>query len=192
MPRRAWAWLLPAVLVALVAGAALYAITSPRYALYWLGAAVERRDADAALAFFDVDAIADHATAVLAADYLARQPAPASPAEANGRELLVAFARRRLRPLVAARIRAEIERGIERSAGDRSAEPIGLPVGALAVVTAVTVARDGAGSWVSYQDPVQGPVRFRMAREGGGPWRITEFDPDWVRRKAREEGIRLH
>ncbi|HZP38597.1 MAG TPA: DUF2939 domain-containing protein [Methylomirabilota bacterium] len=189
MPGRAWAWLLPVVLVALVAGAALYAITTPRYALYWLGTAVERRDAEAALAFFDVDAIADHATAVLAADYLARQPAPASTAEASGRELLVTLARRRLRPLVAARIRAEIERSMGRAGGAR---PIGLPVGALAVVTAVTVTRDGEGSWVAYQDPDQGPVRFRMARNAGGPWKITEFDPEWVRRKAREEGIRLH
>jgi hypothetical protein len=190
MPTRAWAWLLPVVLLALVAGAALYAITTPRYALYWLGAAVERRDAEAALAFFDVNAIADHATAVLATDYLARQPAPASAAEANGRELVVTLARRRVRPLVAARIRAEIERSVARPGGDRSG-PIGLPVGGLAVVTAVTVSRDGGGSWVSYQDPAQGLIRFRMSREGGGPWKITEFDPDWVRRRAREEGIRL-
>jgi hypothetical protein len=179
-------------LVALAASAALYAISTPRYALYWLGAAVERRDAGAALAFFDVDAIADHATAVLAADYLARQPTPATAAEANGRELVVTLARRRLRPLVAARIRSELERSVERPGGGDRSTPIRLPVGALALVTGVRVSRDGAGSWVSYQDPAQGLVRFRMAREGGGPWKITEFDPDWVRRRAREEGIRLH
>ena len=191
MPRRAWGWPLAVTLVALVASASLYAISTPRYALYWLGAAVERRDADAALAFFDVDVIADHATAVLAADYLARQPAPATAAEANGRELVVTVARRRLHPLVAARIRSEIERSIARPGGDRPV-PIRLPVGALALVTGVTVSRDGSGSWVTYRDPVQGPIRFRMARDGGGPWKITEFDPDWVRRRAREEGIRLH
>jgi hypothetical protein len=190
MPRRAWAWPLAVALLALAAASALYAISTPRYALYWLGAAVERRDADAALAFFDVDAIADHATAVLAADYLARQPTPATAAEANGRELVVTLARRRLRPLVTARIRSEIERSVARS-GDRSA-PIRLPVGALALVTGVTVSRDGAGTWISYQDPAQGLVRFRMARDAGGPWRITEFDPEWVRWRAREEGIRLH
>jgi len=38
---------------------------------------------------------------------------------------------------------------------------------------------------------VQGPIRFRMARDGGGPWKIIEFDPDWVRRRAQEEGLRL-
>jgi hypothetical protein len=181
-----------AALVALVASAALYAISTPRYALYWLGAAIERRDAGAALAFFDVDAVAEHATAVLAADYLARQPAPATAAEANGRELVVTLARRRLRPLVAARIRSEIERSVERPAGGDRPAPIRLPVGALAVITGVSVSRDAAGSWISYQDPKQGTVRFRMARDGGGPWKIIEFDPDWVRRRAREEGIRLH
>jgi hypothetical protein len=191
MPRRAWAWPVAVALVALTASGALYAISTPRYALYWLGAAIERRDAGAALAFFDVDAIADHATAVLAADYLARQPAPASVAEANGRELVVTVARRRLRPLVAARIRSEIERSVERPGGDRPTA-IRLPVGALALVTAVKISGDGDGSWVSYQDPVQGPVRFRLSRDPRGPWRITELDPDWVRRRAREEGIRLH
>jgi len=189
--RRAWAWPLAVTLVALAASGTLYAISTPRYALYWLGAAIERRDADTALAFFDVDAIADHATAVLAADYLARQPAPASAAEANGRELVVTLARRRAHPLVAARIRSEIERSVGKTAGGRSA-PIRLPVGALALVTAVSVSRDAEGSWISYRDPSEGPIRFRMARERGGPWKITEFDPDWVRRRAREEGIRLH
>jgi hypothetical protein len=192
MPRRPWAWPVAVTLVALVASAALYAISTPRYALYWLGSAIERRDAGAALAFFDVDAIADHATAVLAADYLARQPAPASAAEANGRELLVTLARRRLRPLVAARIRADIERSVERPGGADRPAAMRLPVGALALVTGVSVSRDGSGSWISYQDPGQGLIRFRMARDSGRPWKITEFDPDWVRRKAREEGIRLH
>ena len=103
MPSRAWAWPWAVAGLALVASFALYAISTPRYALYWLGAAVERRDADTALAFFDVDAIADHATAVLAADYLARQPAPASAAEANGRELVVTLARRRGSPHAAGR-----------------------------------------------------------------------------------------
>ena len=190
MPRRAWVWPVAVTLVALIASASLYAISTPRYALYWLGTAIERHDANAALAFFDVDAIADNATAVLATDYLARQPAPATAAEANGRELVMTLARRRLRPLGAARIRSEIARSIERPGGDRAAA-IRVPVGALALVTAVSVSRDGAGSWVSYQDPVQGPIRFRLTREPRGPWRITEFDPDWVRRRAREEGIRL-
>jgi hypothetical protein len=190
MARRAWAWLLPAAGLGLLALSAIYAVTTPRYALYWLGAAVERRDAPAALAFFDLDSIADHATLVLATDYFVGQPAPATAAEANGRELLTTLARRRLRPLVAARIRAEIERSVERAGNARQAS-IGLPVGALAVLTGPRVTPDGAGAWVSYQDPTQGPIRFRMAREGGGPWRITEFDPDWVRRRAKEEGIRL-
>jgi hypothetical protein len=30
-----------------------------------------------------------------------------------------------------------------------------------------------------------------MARRPGEPWKISEFDPDWVRRRAQEESIRL-
>jgi hypothetical protein len=30
-----------------------------------------------------------------------------------------------------------------------------------------------------------------MARQSGEPWKISEFDPDWVRRRAREEPVRL-
>ena len=39
--------------------------------------------------------------------------------------------------------------------------------------------------------PGEGPVRFRMSRQPGQPWRISEFDPEWVRRRAREEPIRI-
>jgi hypothetical protein len=30
-----------------------------------------------------------------------------------------------------------------------------------------------------------------MSRQAGQPWRISEFDPEWVRRRAREEQIRI-
>jgi hypothetical protein len=29
-----------------------------------------------------------------------------------------------------------------------------------------------------------------MIRQPGEPWKISEFDPDWVRRRAQEESIR--
>ena len=45
---------------------------------------MQRRDVDDALRYFDVERIADHAADVLVTDYLARQPAPATPAEAKG------------------------------------------------------------------------------------------------------------
>ena len=66
-----------------------------------------------------------------------------------------------------------------------------VPVGVIAVLQAFDVSRDGPDAWISYRDPVQGPVRFRMARRPGEPWKISEFDPDWVRRRAQEESIRL-
>src|SRR6266851_5426316 len=78
MSMRGWAWGVPAALLGLVALAAVYATTTPRYALYRLGAAVQRHDVDDALRYFDVERIADRATDVLVADYLARQPAPAT------------------------------------------------------------------------------------------------------------------
>jgi hypothetical protein len=189
MPRRAWAWTVPAVLLGLAAAATLYVPTTPRYALYRLGVAVQQHDVAAAEAYFDVERIADRAAEVLVADYLARQPAPATQAEANGRELVAGLAKRRLRPQVVARVRAEIRRNVERAGAQQAA--IALPVGMVAVLRTFTVSREGTDAWVGYEDRVQGPVRFRMARRPGESWKISEFDPDWVRRRAREEPIPL-
>lgn len=187
MPKRGWAWAVPAVLLGLVAGALLYVPTTPRYALYRLGVAVQRHDVGAAEAYFDVERIADRAAEVLVADYLARQPAPATEAEANGRQLVASLAKRRLRPQVVARVRAEIRRTVERAGAQQAA--IALPVGALAVLRTFSVSREGPDAWVAYQDQVQGPIRFRMARQPDESWKISEFDPDWVRRRAREEPV---
>lgn len=189
MARRGWSWGVPVGLLGLLAGGSVYATTTPRYALYQLGTALQQHDEATALRYFDVERIADRATEVLVADYLARQPAPATLAEANGRQLVASLARRRLRPQVAARVRVEIRRSVER-AGVRPAA-VALPVGVVAVLQAFDVSRDGPDAWISYRDPVQGPIRFRMIRQPGEPWKISEFDPDWVRRRAQEESIRL-
>src|SRR5260370_17786307 len=130
MSMRGWAWGVPAALLGLVALAAVYATTTPRYALYRLGAAVQRHDVDDALRYFDVERIADRATDVLVADYLARQPAPATPADANGRQLVAILAKRRLRPQVIERVRTEARRSVERPAA-RAGSAV-LPVGVVA------------------------------------------------------------
>jgi hypothetical protein len=64
-------------------------------------------------------------------------------------------------------------------------------VGVVSVVRGFEVSREGSDAWVSYRDPAQGPIRFRMARRPGERWKISEFDPDWVRRRAQDEPIRL-
>jgi len=189
MSTRGWAWGVPVVLLGVVALVSVYAVTTPRYALYRLGAAVQRHDVEDALRYFDVERIADRAADVLVADYFARQPAPVTQAEVNGRELVATLAKRRLRPQVIDRVRTEIRRSVER-VGPRGGA-VALPVGVVSVLRGFEVSREGSDALVSYRDPAQGPIRFRMARRPGEPWKISEFDPDWVRRRAREESIRL-
>ncbi|MGH7386031.1 MAG: hypothetical protein ACREKG_12720, partial [Candidatus Rokuibacteriota bacterium] len=67
MGRRAGAWGGPVVVVVLVALAGFYATTTPRYALYRLGAAVQRHDVATAERYFDAERIADTATDVIVA-----------------------------------------------------------------------------------------------------------------------------
>jgi hypothetical protein len=189
MARRGWGWAVPAVLLVLMALGGRYASTTPRYALYHLGAAMQRHDVAEAERYFDVERIADTAADVIAADYLSRQPAPTTEAEANGRRLVVTLIKRRVRPQLIARVRAEIRRSVERAGVQPAA--VALPVGVVAVLRAFHVARQGGDAWVTYQDPHEGPIRFRMRRQAGQPWRISEFDPEWVRRRAREEPIRI-
>jgi Protein of unknown function (DUF2939) len=189
MSRRAWIWGVPAAVLVLAALGGLYAASTPRYALYRLGVAMQRHDVAEAERYFDVERIADGATEVIVADYLARQPEPTSAAETAGRQLTAGMARRRLRPQVLTRVRLEIRRSVERAGIQATA--LALPVGAVAVFRAFEVAGAGPDVWVTYRDPTQGPVRFRMSRQAGRGWQISELDPEWVRRRAQEEPARI-
>ena len=180
---------MPAAVLALAVLGWLYATSTPRYALYRLGVAMQQRSVAAAERFFDLERIADTATDVIVADYLARQPAPTSAAESLGRQVAGTLAKRRMRPQVLTRVRAEIRRSVERAGLQPTAFVV--PVGAVAVLRALEVSWDGPDAWVTYRDPAQGPVRFRMRYQADRGWLISEFDPDWVRRRAQEESPRV-
>lgn len=182
-------WWVPVGLLGLGALGWLYAASTPRYALYQLGVAIRERNVAAAERYFDVERIADTATDVIVADYLARQPAPTSDAETAGRQLAAGIAKHRVRPQVVTRVRAEIRRSVERAGIQPTA--LALPVGAVAVFRAFEVASAGPDVWVTFRDPAQGPVRFRMSRQADRGWQISEFDPEWVRRRAREAPARI-
>jgi len=179
----------PAAVAVLAALAWLYAVSTPRYALYRLGVAMQRHDVAAAERYFDVERIADRATEVIVADYLARQPEPTTAAESLGRQVAAGMAKRRVRPQVATRVRLEIRHSVERAGIQATA--LVLPVGAVAVFRAFEVSSAGPDVWVTYRDPAQGAVRFRMSRRAEGGWQISEFDPEWVRRRAHEEPARI-
>ena len=189
MSRRGWVLGVPAAGLLLAVACGVYATTTPRYALYQLSAAMQRHDLPEAERYFDVERIADTAADVIVSDYLSRQPAPTTEAEVNGRQLVARLVKRRVRPQLIARVRAEIRRSVERAGVQPVA--VALPVGAVAVLRAFQISRQGGDAWVSYQDPHEGPIRFRMSRQADHPWRISEFDPEWVRRRAREEQIRI-
>jgi hypothetical protein len=189
MSRRAWTWGVPAAVLVLTALGFVYVTSTPRYALYRLGVAMQRHDVAAAERYFDVERIADRAAGVIVSDYLARQPEPTTAAEVAGRELATNIAKRRVRPQVITRVRLEIRRAVERAGIQATA--LVLPIGAIAVLRAFEVSSAGPDVWVTYHDPVQGPVRFRMSRQPDRGWQISEFDPEWVRRRVREEPARI-
>jgi len=189
MGRRAWVWGVPAAVLVLTALGSFYATSTPRYALYRLGVAMQRHDVASAERYFDVERIADGAADVIVADYLARQPAPTTTAESHGRELAANMAKRRVRPQVVTRVRLEIRRSVERAGIQATA--LVLPVGAVAVFRAFEISSDGPDVWVTYRDPAQGPVRFRMSRRADRGWQISGFDPEWVRRRVQEEPARI-
>jgi DUF2939 family protein len=188
MSRRAKTWGVPAALVVLSVLGWLYAASTPRYALYRLGVAMQGHDVAAAERYFDAERIADSATDVIVADYFARQPAPTGAAESLGRQIATNMAKRRVRPQVLTRVRAEIRHSVERA--DVQAAALALPVGAVAVLQAFEISPEGPDVWVTYRDPGRGPVRFRMSRGADRGWRISEFDPEWVRRRVQEERTR--
>ncbi len=180
---------MPAAVLVLAALGFFYVTSTPRYALYRLGVAMQQHDVAAAERYFDVERIADRAAGVIVSDYLARQPEPTTAAELAGRELATSIAKRRMRPQVITRVRLEIRRAVERAGIQATA--LVLPIGAIAVLRAFEVSSVGPDVWVTYRDPAQGAVRFRMSRQADRGWQISEFDPEWVRRRVQEEPARI-
>ena len=189
MSRRAWAWSVPAAVLVLTALGSFYAASTPRFALYRLSVAMQRHDVASAESYFDVERIADRATDVIVADYLARQPEPTTAAESHGRQLVATMAKRRVRPQVVTRVRFEIRRSVDRAGIQATA--LVLPVGAVAVFRAFEISSAGPDVWVTYLDAAQGSVRFRMSRQADRGWQISEFDAEWVRRRVQEEPARI-
>jgi len=157
----------------------------PQYSLYRLGAAIQSRDVVAAQSFFDVDQIADSVAQLLIADYFARQPQPADEGQAVGQQLARGIAVEGMRPLVAARVRAEIQKTVEAVTPQQAS--LAVPPGFLGAFQAFAVSRQGGDAWVTYLDARQGVTRFRMTQQSNRSWKITAFDQDWVRRQVQDQ-----
>lgn len=155
-----------------------YTLTGmPVYSVYRFTHAIQSRDANAAVGYVDVDRVAGAATEVLVADYAGRRRQSSNVFEAMGRGLAL----QTMKPEIAARVEAEIRRLAE-SGGGAGAVPVGL----FAVFGGVEIKRDGDQAWVTYSDPGQGPTGFKMSRQPDRSWKVTEFDPEWVRRQMRQ------
>jgi hypothetical protein len=182
--RRSTRWLLPAAALLLSTLVVWYYLMgTPQYSLYRLAGAIHGRDAALAERFLDVDRIAEAASDTIAGDYLEHEPRATQALEALGQGGARATAARALKPLVAARVRAEIRKMVQDAGAGRGM--LALPAGALATFWGVEVAREAPDAWVTYTDPRRGATRFRMSQQPDRSWKITEFDRDWVRRHLR-------
>lgn len=181
-PRRL-PWLLAAAILLLVLWGWFELSGRPQYSLYRLGAAIQSRDVVAAQSYFDVDQIADSAAQLLVADYFARQPQPADEPQAVGQQLSRGIAVEGMRSLVAARVRAEIQKTVEAVTPQQAS--LAVPASFLGAFQAFAVSRQGGDAWVTYMDARQGVTRFRMTQQSNRSWKITEFDQDWVRRQVQ-------
>ena len=180
-PRRSHRWLWIAVLAAALLSGGFYVVGTPTYSLYRFASALQSRDATRALAYVDVDRVAEAAADVLVADAFARQRPPRNVFVAMGQGIARATAQQSVKFQAAARVRAEVQRMAE-TAGQGSAMPVGL----LAVIQGADMVRQEDEVWVTYTDPNQGVTRFKMSRQPDRSWKITAFDNDWVRRQARQ------
>lgn len=178
-------WVLAAGILLLVLWSWFDLSGRPQYSLYRLGAAIQSRDVVAAQSFFDVDQIADSAAQLLVADYFARQPQPADEVQAVGQQLARGIAVEGMRPLVAARVRAEIQKTVEAVTPQQAS--LAVPAGFFGAFRAFAVSRQGGDAWVTYLDARQGVTRFRMTQQSNRSWKITEFDQDWVRRQVQDQ-----
>ena len=186
MSGRPLRWLLPAAALLLSALVVWYYVMgTPQYSLYRLAGAIHGHDAAAAERFVDVDRIAQAASDTIAGDYLEHEPRAARALEALGQGSARATAARALKPLVAARVRAEIAKMAQEGGAVPGA--LALPAGLLAAFWGLHVVREAPEAWVTYTSPGRGQTRFRMSQLPDRSWKITEFDRDWIRRQMRQQ-----
>ena len=185
MSARALRWLVPVLVLALVALSAWYYLTgTPQYSVSRFAAAIHRRDAAAAERFINVDRVSQAASDVVASEYLGRNSSAERGLEALGQGTARTVAGQVLRPLVAARVRAEIRKNA--AAGGSGTSGFVLPAGLVAVFWGLDVAREGRDVWVTYMEPRGEKTRFRMSQLPDRSWVMTEIDPDWVRRHLKD------
>jgi Protein of unknown function (DUF2939) len=161
-----------------------YLMGTPQYSLSRFAGAIYAHDAAAAERFVDVDRVAQTASDLIVADYLRGNSKAATAIEGLGQGAARSVAGQAMKPLVVARVRGEIRKMAE--TGDQGPGVLVLPAGLIAAFRELAVERDAEGAWVMYTDPRRGQARFRMSQQPDRSWRITELDPDWVRRHLKD------
>ena len=185
MSLRALRGLLAAATVVLVALIGWYYLMGrPQYSLYRFSLAIHAHDAAAAEHFVDVDRIALAASDVIVSEYIRSDAKAAQAFDALGTGAARSLVGQAMKPMVAARVRSEIRKMAE--SGGQGPAALLLPAGMLVAFRELAVERNGVDAWVTYTDPRQGETRFRMSQQPDRSWRITEFDPSWVRRHLKD------
>jgi Protein of unknown function (DUF2939) len=183
-PRALCGFLATATLVLVGLLGWFYLMGTPQYSLYRFSLAIGAHDAAAAERFVDVDRIALAASDVIVAEYIRSDAKAAHAFEAPGNGAARSLVGQAMKPLVAGRVRGEVRKMAE--TGGQGPGVLMLPAGILLVFRKVAVERNGADAWMTYTDPRHGETRFRMSQQPDRSWRITEFDPDWVRRHMKD------
>jgi DUF2939 family protein len=165
-----------------------YLMGTPQYSVSRFASAIHAHDAAGAEAFVDVDRVAETASQVIVADYLHENAQAAKAIEALGQGTARGVASQAVKPLVASRLRGELREMAD--TGGQGPTVLVLPGGLIAAFTGLTVQRDGGDAWLIYTDPRRGQGRFRMTQQPDRSWRITELDPDWVKRHLKDGSVR--
>ena len=173
---------LAALLLAAICGG-YYLEGTPQYSLYRFAVAIHGRDMAAAERFVDVDRVAQAASDVVVAEYLGRNSRGSHGVETLAQGTVRTAAGQVLKPLVTARVREEIRKAAGNGGAGTSA--LLLPAGIVAAFRQLDVSREGSGAWVVYREPRGRQSRFRVTQQPDRTWKITELDPEWVRRHLK-------
>ena len=185
MSSRALRGLLAAATLVLVALLVWYYLMgTPQYSLSRFAGAINAHDAAAAERFVDVDRVALAASDVIIAEYLRSNAKTAHALEALGQGAARSVVGQAMKPMVAARVRSEIRKMAE--TGGRGPGVLVLPAGMVVAFRELAVERNASDAWLTYTDPRRGQTMFRMSQQPDRSWKITEFDPDWVRRHLKD------
>lgn len=193
--RSSWKLLLliTVVMAATLAAGWYHIAGTPHYSLYKLSEAIRSHDIESAERYIDISRIADDATETIANAKLSqlRLSENVSPLEQLAQEIAKGAVGLML-PTIKARARDEWRTELTKIIEGEERDKLDFlpPSGAQEVYNEFKVNRDQKIASITYNDPKQGVIKFKMIQKSDRTWKIVFLDREWLIQWVQDSPVR--